>query len=294
MPLLKVMDQQILSRPLRMKKFSTTFLTVAKRSDEKKGLPASRFYWPIRQTRSGRRDARMLLMTSTLPATLFDFVPTLPQTRKAHRLRHQDDPSSRVIAEARHHLIMIERPALFVCDIQTKFSKAIYQWSNVIATSQKMLKAAEILSMPVYYTTQLRAKLGDTVDELKIPNPALDVDKSLFSMCLPEILERLQPKSSIALVGIESHICVTQTTLDLLKHGHKVYVIADGVSSCNKEEVPLALQRLRAVGATVTTSESFVSISVRMKPIADGVDLRGCQRRQHSPIQGDCQSCQGE
>lgn len=60
------------------------------------------------------------------------------------------------------------------------------------------------------------------------------------------------------IVGIESHICVTQTALDLLREGHKVYVIADGVSSCNKEEVPIALARLRHEGAVVTTSESWM------------------------------------
>lgn len=63
---------------------------------------------------------------------------------------------------------------------------------------------------------------------------------------------------SAVIVGIESHICVTQTTLDLLREGHKVYVLADGVSSCNKEEVPIALARLRAEGAVVTTSESWL------------------------------------
>jgi hypothetical protein len=66
-----------------------------------------------------------------------------------------------------------------------------------------------------------------------------------------------QPLSCV-IVGIESHICVTQTTLDLLSQGHKVYILADGVSSCNKEEVPIALARLRHEGAVVTTSESWI------------------------------------
>ncbi|KIN06765.1 hypothetical protein OIDMADRAFT_21722 [Oidiodendron maius Zn] len=60
------------------------------------------------------------------------------------------------------------------------------------------------------------------------------------------------------IVGIESYICPTQMTLDALAHGQKVYVLADGVSSCNPEEVPIALARLRAAGAIVTTSESFM------------------------------------
>lgn len=64
--------------------------------------------------------------------------------------------------------------------------------------------------------------------------------------------------STVAIVGIESHICVTQTTLDLLANGHKVYIIADGVSSCNKGEIGIALDRLRGEGAIVTTSESFL------------------------------------
>jgi hypothetical protein len=69
----------------------------------------------------------------------------------------------------------------------------------------------------------------------------------------------LPPASSVALVGIESHICITQTALDLRAKGHKVYVIADGVSSCNSAEVVVALDRLRAEqGVTVTTSESWM------------------------------------
>jgi nicotinamidase-related amidase len=64
--------------------------------------------------------------------------------------------------------------------------------------------------------------------------------------------------SEIVIVGIESHICVTQTAIDALGAGHKVYIIADGVSSCNPQEIPIALARLRQAGAVVTTSESWL------------------------------------
>ena len=81
-------------------------------------------------------------------------------------------------------------------------------------------------------------------------------------MWVPEVKKafgELGPdKREIIIVGIESHICVTQTTLDLLREGHKVYVLADGVSSCNPQEVLIALARLRAEGAVVTSSESFL------------------------------------
>jgi hypothetical protein len=130
-----------------------------------------------------------------------------------------------------------------------------------ILTTQKLIKASSILNIPIYATTQNRARLGPTCDELSISNAVEHADKTKFSMWIPSISQHFpnsDPPSTIIIVGIESHICVTQTTLDLLEQGHKVYVIADGVSSCNPEEVPIALARLRAAGATVTTSESFL------------------------------------
>jgi isochorismate hydrolase len=129
-----------------------------------------------------------------------------------------------------------------------------------IVTTKKLLKAASILSIPVYVTTQNRARLGNSCSELALDSAVEDADKTKFSMWVPSIARHFSSSepSEIVIVGIESHICVTQTTLDALAHGQKVYVLADGVSSCNPEEVPIALARLRAAGAIVTTSESFM------------------------------------
>jgi len=151
-----------------------------------------------------------------------------------------------------------------VCDIQEKFRPAIWEFPKIIATTQKMIKASEILAIPIFATTQRRKVLGQTCHELELENDTsiktvANVDKTAFSMCLPEIMTHLASKPhEVILVGIESHICITQTTLDLLANGHKVYVLADGVSSCNKEEVPIALQRLAKAGAVITTSESLI------------------------------------
>lgn len=127
-----------------------------------------------------------------------------------------------------------------------------------------------MLSIPIYATTQNRARLGPTVPELDRLLSAAGAmtrehsDKTRFSMWTPAVQHALQrdlddsATASVAIVGIESHICVTQTALDLLRAGHRVHVLADGVSSCNREEVPLALARLRAEGAVVTSSESWL------------------------------------
>lgn len=64
--------------------------------------------------------------------------------------------------------------------------------------------------------------------------------------------------TDIAHMATQSHVCVLQTTLELLADKMKVYVLADGVSSCNRQEVPIALDRLRHAGAIVTTSESLI------------------------------------
>ncbi|OAK97260.1 Isochorismatase hydrolase [Phaeosphaeriaceae sp. SRC1lsM3a] len=162
----------------------------------------------------------------------------------------------------------IANPALFICDLQENFRPAIHEFPKVVATAQKLLQASRVLNIPVFATTQNKARLGETCPELKLDAPdgvktQCHLDKTLFSMITPEVKSALDnlkvtgPLSCI-IVGIESHICVTQTTIDLLRAGHKVYVIADGVSSCNKEEVPIALARLRHEGAVVTTSESFM------------------------------------
>lgn len=137
-----------------------------------------------------------------------------------------------------------------------------------ISTAVKLLRATKPLNIPIYVTTQNRARLGNTVSELtpyldrSNPNLRADVDKTLFSMITPEIKPLLpdpatQPLDAI-LIGIESHVCVTQTALDLLALGHRVYLVADAVSSVHAEERTIALARLRDAGAIVTTSESVM------------------------------------
>ncbi|KAF3913629.1 hypothetical protein ABW21_db0202784 [Orbilia brochopaga] len=175
-----------------------------------------------------------------------------PTIRQLFRFQQQQRNMS---AEPR-----IARPALFVCDLQERFQKAIYQFPAVVATTKKLLSIASILHVPVFATTQNKRALGDTVPELVelFPKDATVADKTLFSMCVPEILDKLDEKATVTIVGIESHICVLQTTLDLLDRGHRVYVIRDGVSSCNVQEIPTALARMQQAGAIVTTSESWL------------------------------------
>ncbi|KAL8689934.1 MAG: hypothetical protein Q9218_004512 [Villophora microphyllina] len=173
-----------------------------------------------------------------------------------------EDPVTKGPPKFRKYKIAIRRSD--ICDIQEKFRPAIHEYSKVISTAQKMLKASRsaILNIPIYATTQNTARLGPICSELSLPPSTFEADKTAFSMMIPALQSALNdtPGTSrqVAIVGIESHICVTQTTLDLLKMGHQVFVLADGVSSCNEGEVGIALRRLAHAGATITTSESWL------------------------------------
>ncbi|KAK9436045.1 Isochorismatase domain-containing protein 2 [Metarhizium brunneum] len=146
-----------------------------------------------------------------------------------------------------------------VCDLQEKFRNAIYEFDSIVATTTKLLTFANAVNIPVHATTQTAAKLGPTVPALASLLPSPPHDKTKFSMLIPPLAAALPPASRVALVGIESHICITQTALDLRDAGHFPYVIADAVSSCNRTEVIIALDRLRAEhGVTVTSSESWM------------------------------------
>ena len=137
--------------------------------------------------------------------------------------------------------------------------------------------------------------------------PLYTVDKTAFSMMIPEMRFALSQRSpepyQVAIIGIETHICVTQTALDLLAEGHRVYIITDGVSSCNEGERGIALQRLRSEGAIVTSSESFVYECMGDAGIPEyGVahmtltspDLRKRADKILAQIQSDCRACEGD
>ncbi|ORX37939.1 Isochorismatase hydrolase [Kockovaella imperatae] len=165
---------------------------------------------------------------------------------------------------------MIPRPltnrntVLLICDIQEKFRHAIYGFDSVVHTTLKVLKCAKLLEIPAIVSEQNPKALGSTVDTLVSEIQALPshstFSKTKFSMIIPEVEEELKKAKyeNAIILGIESHVCVLQTTLDLLRSNISVYVLADGISSCNRQEVPIAMDRMRQAGAYITTSESIL------------------------------------
>ncbi|ORY34941.1 Isochorismatase hydrolase [Naematelia encephala] len=154
---------------------------------------------------------------------------------------------------------------LLICDVQERFRSAIFGFDAMVGTISKMVKAAQLLEIPVITTEQNPRALGSTIPELGLSSlpPNLDLgtfSKTRFSMTIPSITSILQERSVkwAIIVGIESHVCVLQTALSLLETDTKPYILADGVSSCNRQEIPVALERMRHDGVTITTSESIL------------------------------------
>lgn len=110
-------------------------------------------------------------------------------------------------------------------------------------------------------TEQNPDRLGHTVPELDTSKAALIDHKMIFSMLTPKVHTYLKSNphlKSIVLFGIEAHVCIYQTTVDLLQNGYQVFLVADGIDSQKPAEVPIALEQLRSFGAVVASSESFI------------------------------------
>jgi len=123
---------------------------------------------------------------------------------------------------------------------------------------KKLLEAAKVLNSQLIVTEQYPKVLGSTDKDLDISRAALVQPKTLFSMLTPEVESKLNGIESVVLFGIESHVCVLQTCLDLLRKEYDVRVVVDCVSSANRSEIATALKRMSFAGAVLTSSDSLL------------------------------------
>jgi len=150
--------------------------------------------------------------------------------------------------------------ALLVIDVQERLMRKIPGAAALVRNIAFLIDAAGLLHLPVLATEQYPKGLGPTVPELASRLPERP-DKVAFSSCaiasVTETLHR-EARPKVVLAGIEAHVCVLQTGLDLLAQGFRVYVPADAVASRYPLDHEMALRRLERAGAIVTTSETAV------------------------------------
>ncbi|KAK9841914.1 hypothetical protein WJX84_006114 [Apatococcus fuscideae] len=128
----------------------------------------------------------------------------------------------------------------------------------VIDSSQRLVKAFQVLNIPVLVTEQYPKALGHTVEEIKslLPDQSCIFEKTKFSMLVQGLDAKLKAdRKQVVLVGIEAHVCVTQTALELMEDGYEVHVVTDAVSSSRLGDRATAIQRMMQSGAFAVTSE---------------------------------------
>ncbi|WP_404343819.1 isochorismatase family protein [Pseudoalteromonas mariniglutinosa] len=155
-----------------------------------------------------------------------------------------------------------QQSALLVIDIQAGLEKVISEFNAVVANTITLLNAADTLQVPVLFTEQNPTKLGATASLLteKRQTPLL-CEKMHFSACLandflPQVAQLQRPQ--LVIVGMETHVCVLQTCLDLLAEGYQLFIVADAVASRNTAHKAIALSQLQQAGAVITCAESVV------------------------------------
>jgi nicotinamidase-related amidase len=157
------------------------------------------------------------------------------------------------------HRLTRTRAGLVVVDIQERLLPAIFEKERVLQNVLRLIQGAAILKVPVFATEQYRKGLGPTVPEVAAAIPAFaPLEKVAFSACgAAGFLTALKNRkvSETILCGIEAHVCVSQTCLDLLDDGFRVFVAADAVSSRTPENYRVGLGRMRAAGAVIVSTE---------------------------------------
>jgi nicotinamidase-related amidase len=159
----------------------------------------------------------------------------------------------------RSPLLMVpEDTALLVIDVQEKLLPAIQGGRRVAWNIRRLLDGAKILGLPTAGTEQYPKGLGKTVPELAERLGELPEKLTFSCLGCPEIFQRLRERDvhKILAVGIEAHVCVQQTVLDLLADGWEVFTAVDAVGSRFEIDYRTALRRMETSGATLTTTEA--------------------------------------
>lgn len=151
---------------------------------------------------------------------------------------------------------------LVVIDMQEPFLRGIFERDRVVGNVSILVEAAKTLGLPVVATLQYQAKMGDVIPEIDQALPEGErIDKTTFSCCgkkgFVAALEKLG-HPGVILCGVEAHICVNQTVLDLLRLSYQVYVVADAVSSRKESNYRIGLERMSQAGAVIISTEMAV------------------------------------
>ena len=156
-------------------------------------------------------------------------------------------------------MLSVENSLLVVIDIQGNLAQAMHDKKSLFENLKKIISGAQILNLPIIVTEQIPEKLGSTIPELAgLFSDFKPIPKASFSCWGEKVFaEKLRATSrkQILLTGIESHVCVYQTALELKSIGYEVYLVADCISSRTAENKSIAIARMTSEEIKVTSTE---------------------------------------
>lgn len=154
--------------------------------------------------------------------------------------------------------ILREEAVALVVDYQEKLVPVMREKELLIYHSQILLQGLKILDVPMTITQQYTKGLGTTVEDITAAvGTETYVEKISFS-AYEQVKEQIQGKKFVIVCGIEAHICVLQTVIDLAAAGYIPVVVEDCISSRKKYDKKIALERMKQEGAMITTTESLL------------------------------------
>lgn len=156
-------------------------------------------------------------------------------------------------------MIQKQDTVLLVIDVQEKLVNVMHDRESLVNKLDRLIRGSRILQLPVLLTEQYPRGLGPTIPEIaELLDPCVPIEKREFSCCdnagFGNALEQTG-RNTILVSGIEAHVCVYQTVAQLLDQGYQVEVVADAVDSRFSMDKQIALQKMRDLGARLTTVE---------------------------------------
>ena len=166
-----------------------------------------------------------------------------------------------VILNMRHeNTLDAARTALVIIDMQDAFRSSISYFADMAARIALMAHAAQMLNVPVIVTEQYPKGLGRTADVIRAVLPASQeiFEKTAFSSCgarnFNDLLGALETRQVIV-CGVEAHVCVNQTTHDLLARGLQVHLLTDCIAARAAQNTEIALAKMQQSGALPSSTE---------------------------------------
>ncbi|MFC1896076.1 isochorismatase family protein [Thermodesulfobacteriota bacterium] len=163
----------------------------------------------------------------------------------------------------RHEFVADRQDSLLlVIDFQSAMLKVIESWEQTARRVNQLTRAAGVLGIPLLVTEQYKKGLGETIPEVmrEMTTPAI-FQKEHFSACLEtDFLSTVRSfnRTKLVVAGMETHVCVLQTGLDLIKAGYQIHIVADAVDSRATEDRDIAIELFRDAGAVITSTEIVI------------------------------------